>query len=537
MNQRILLGTADDIASAFRTSIAENTDQLEVIKQNVPLFHNLEQVIKHTHPDILYLMFNQMRFDAIGKQDIHNEILQTLYNIRSENGQLRIAVQVADPVDQNFLRQLILLNVYDIFEPTGSTGQLNIRLVIDQLTRPANINGVKKYIISPDIDQSFRTPDALPVKGNANGLPDSQNDSALINANRFLTQELTRLKKKTAVPLIPRSDYDQLLARLREAVNSGMSDENVKELVQSVTANNNRLAQENQMLNQRLNESSATISQLSRQLSSRSKTDEDMAQLQVLQRDPSKKNEPIRRTDRGGQRQKKDPNAIRKKHSRRSSSKDKKPRAKKPRKKAHSKGRRFLLLIILILIVGSVWMGIGHLRSQGNKTVEKQPSYSTLVSKDEYGKAAEAYPEKGISIENRMLNDPSVKDKASQAAKIAEYISGDAINFDNAYFNSDFNKAVKIYEQSDDTDLTHLNKARRTMLAYSYMKIGNVDNARKLAEPLNNAQLNQKIDAYAKFQDANKTLQDKINSGTLSDEDKAKAQKQIQKNQNAMDKL
>lgn len=532
------MGTADDIASAFRTSIAENTGQLEVIKQNVPLFHNLEQVIKHTHPDILYLMFNQMRFDAIGKQDIHNEILQTLYNIRSENGQLRIAVQVADPVDQNFLRQLILLNIYDIFEPTGSTGQLNIRLVIDQLTRPANINGVKKYIISPDIDQSFRTPDALPVKGNANGLPDSQSDSALINANRFLTQELTRLKKKTAVPLIPRSDYDQLLARLREAVNSGMSDESVKELVQSVTANNNRLAQENQMLNQRLNESSATISQLSRQLNSRSKTDEDMAQLQVLQKDLSKKNDPIRRTDRGRQRQKTGPNAIRKKHSRQSSSKVTKPRATKPRTKARSKGRRLLLLIILILIVGiAAWVGVSHLRSQSNKTVEKQPSYSALVSKDEYGKAAEAYPEKGISIENRMLNDPSVKDKASQASKIAEYISGDAMDFDNAYFNSDFSKAVKIYEKSDDTNLTHLNKARRTMLAYSYMKIGNVDNARKLAEPLNNAQLNQKIDTYAKFQDANKTLQDKINSGTLSDDDKAKAQKQIQKNQNAMDKL
>lgn len=531
------MGTADDIASAFRTSIAENTGQLEVIKQNVPLFHNLEQVIKHTHPDILYLMFNQMRFDAIGKQDIHNEILQTLYNIRSENGQLRIAVQVADPVDQNFLRQLILLNIYDIFEPTGSTGQLNIRLVIDQLTRPANINGVKKYIISPDIDQSFRTPDALPVKGNANGLPDSQSDSALINANRFLTQELTRLKKKTAVPLIPRSDYDQLLARLREAVNSGMSDESVKELVQSVTANNNRLAQENQMLNQRLNESSATISQLSRQLNSRSKTDEDMAQLQVLQKDLSKKNDPIRRTDRGRQRQKTGPNAIRKKHSRQSSSKGTKPRATKPRTKARSKGRRLLLLIILILIVSIAWVGVSHLRSQGNKTVEKQPSYSSLISKDEYGKAAEAYPEKGISIENRMLNDPSVKDKASQASKIAEYISGDAMDFDNAYFNSDFSKAVKIYEKSDDTNLTHLNKARRTMLAYSYMKIGNVDNARKLAEPLNNAQLNQKIDTYAKFQDANKTLQDKINSGTLSDDDKAKAQKQIQKNQNAMDKL
>ena len=548
MSQKILLCTTDDIANAFKTSVTENTNQLEFIKHNVPVFHNLIQVLKHTRPDIVYIMFNQVRFDSNNKQEINNQILQTIYNIKSDTtlSGLRIAVQVAPTIDQYFLRQLIMLNVYDIFEPSGNTGQLNIRKVIEQLTQPINIGNVNKYLLSPDINQSFQSPDVLPVRdtisnpdgGSSTATKTSPDDNALVNENRFLKGELARLNNKISVPSVPRTDYDDLLARLRELINNGPGDETQKEAVESVISNNYSLSEDNEALNDRLKESTKLISQLEGKINTlKSKLKED---------GPGTDNSKVPGTSAPKTSQdnaRPDGDQARRRNSIKSQPRVAKPKRSKnrdgePVSKPHgTKKRKWLILIVAFLIILLVWTGLGHLKSDSKKTVKQQPSYSQLIKEEKYDQAAQAYPDKGVAIENKMLNDGNIKNKASQAKKIAVFASGDAIDFDNYYFNGQFKKAVKLYENSNETSLTHLTDARRTMLAYSYMKTGNVDEARKLAHPLNNDQLNQKIEAYAKFQDANKTLQDKIDNGNLSDEDKANAQKQIEENKTAMKNL
>lgn len=552
MSQKILLSTTDDIANAFKTSVTENTNQLEFIKHNVPVFHNLIQVLKHTHPDIVYIMFNQVRFDSNNKQEINNQILQTIYNIKADADlcRLRIAVQVTSTTDQYFLRQLIMLNVYDIFEPSGNTGQLNIRKVIEQLVNPINIGNVKKYLLSPDINQNFQSPDVLPVRdtfsspNGGNPTPTKTapvaDDTALINENRFLKGELARLNNKLAVPSVPRTDYDDLLARLRELINNGPGDATEKEAVESVISNNYSLSEDNEALNDRLKESTKLIGQLESKISTLKSQSAEFshsinkghAQETSM---PRTGNENVSQDVTQPSRRKsvKSQPRVAKPKPRRSMSRDNDSAAK-----THdTRKRKWLIPIIAFIIILLAWTGLGHLKTNSKKTVKQQPSYSQLIKQEKYAQAAQAYPDKGVAIENKMLSDSNVKNKASQAKKIAVFASGDAIDFDNYYFNGQFKKAVKLYEDSNETSLTHLTDARRTMLAYSYMKIGKVDEARKLAQPLNNDQLNQKIEAYAKFQDANKTLQDKIDNGNLSDEDKANAQKQIEENKAAMKNL
>ena len=75
------------------------------------------------------------------------------------------------------------------------------------------------------------------------------------------------------------------------------------------------------------------------------------------------------------------------------------------------------------------------------------------------------------------------------------------------------------------------------MLAYSYMKTGDISDAKQVANGLGNTQLNEKIEAYQKFKDANKTLKEKIRSGNLSPQDVKKAKQQIKQNKIAMSKL
>ena len=75
------------------------------------------------------------------------------------------------------------------------------------------------------------------------------------------------------------------------------------------------------------------------------------------------------------------------------------------------------------------------------------------------------------------------------------------------------------------------------MLAYSYMKTGDISDAKQVANGLGNTQLNEKIEAYQKFKDANKTLKEKIKSGNLSPQDVKKAKQQIKQNKIAMAKL
>ena len=75
------------------------------------------------------------------------------------------------------------------------------------------------------------------------------------------------------------------------------------------------------------------------------------------------------------------------------------------------------------------------------------------------------------------------------------------------------------------------------MVSYALMKDGQIANAKSVAEPLNNSNLNERIKVYGQFYHANQILEAKIKHGHLSNEQISKAKKQIDENQDAMDKL
>lgn len=187
-----------------------------------------------------------------------------------------------------------------------------------------------------------------------------------------------------------------------------------------------------------------------------------------------------------------------------------------------------VLCFLLILFVG--------IKALGNP-VANTPSFDSLINQGEYVKAAQTYPSKAAEAENKMLQDSNVKDKAGTAASIMSYTDSDAVKFDNAYFNGQFNKVIDIYDDSSSPYLTNLNSERKTMLAYSYMKTGYIGDAKQTADGLGNDQLNEKIEAYQKFKEANKILEDKIKNGNLSPQDVKKAKHQIKQNKIAMKKL
>ena len=187
-----------------------------------------------------------------------------------------------------------------------------------------------------------------------------------------------------------------------------------------------------------------------------------------------------------------------------------------------------VLCFLLILFVG--------IKALGNP-VANTPSFDSLINQGEYAKAAQTYPSKAAEAENKMLQDSNVNDKAGTAASIMSYTDSDAVKFDNAYFNGQFNKVIDIYDDSSSPYLTNLNSERKTMLAYSYMKTGDIGDAKQTADGLGNDQLNEKIEAYQKFKEANKILEDKIKNGNLSPQDVKKAKHQIKQNKIAMKKL
>lgn len=194
-----------------------------------------------------------------------------------------------------------------------------------------------------------------------------------------------------------------------------------------------------------------------------------------------------------------------------------------------------LTIIIVVGLVTGIFSMI--VSNKGKEAAQNTiPSFSVLISKGYYDKAAQYYPQKAIESENAMLKS-NIENKAEMVNKIAQYTNSDVITFDKAYFDEDYQSVVDTYRASTDINLSKLSKQRRLMLAYSLMKIGDIDNATIIAKPLQSSAFNKRIQIFGKFYNANKLLKEKIKSGNLTPEEKSKAEQQISENQKIMDKM
>lgn len=540
MKQTVLLGMDEATANKFGNYLQSNSQVLRVLPQSVPIFHNLKQALYQYSPTIVYLSLSRMRYDHTKSSAIEDEILNGIYEIKKDKelSEIRIAVQTNQRTSSEFLRKLAMLRVSDIFLSQGQAGQMD--KVAPQLSRPPTIENIKQYL-----------------SGSAPNIRLAESDSDEENAQQYKerVRQLERLlrvansqitvyrgRRDNQLKTVPKSDYDELLRQVRRIANSRLTDEKTKALFAEVLNSKeadakkiNHLSKIVEAQNEQLIDLNDQVQKNERQ----TKAIEHVTQpeLSYIPEADEYYEEP--------EHEAKNLRGATKEFRQSSRSTNKSPKRKESQSYSSRTSFGFtrvikwsmLILFSLFLIFGVVSI-IKMTNSSATQTTKRQvPSYSSLIKKGKYIEAAKLYTDKGVQAENAMLSDPDVKDKGKIASGIAQYNDSDAIKFDNCYFNQEYATASSIYNQSNDTNLTNLIKARRIMVSYALMKDGQIAKAKDVAEPLNNSNLNERIKVYGQFYHANQILEAKIKHGHLSNEQISKAKKQIDENQDAMDKL
>lgn len=463
--KKVLLAMDEGMAGQLRTIFEDNSQALKVLPQSVPFFRSIKPSLIRFKPDILFIAMYRLKYDHPDK--IKDELAKCIYDIKTDQqfSNVRIALQTNLPADDPFLKKVASYQVYDIFTPAGNGGNIDMLAVISQLSKPANMKNVERYL-------------SIEAPVEYHSVTKAKSHTAKYDKEKVADKpEVKEEKTKDTKPA------DKLKPKTKQIVQK--STPPAKEIKTPVIEENAKNHDDN---------GAGDIKK------------KKLKKIKAHKRKPKEHKVKISRPH--------------------------KPKNKGKLSSSHWKPKLLIaLLIVCILFVG------GFAISRMSKGTVNTTPYSSLISQKKYVEAASTYPSKAVSAENAMLADSSIKNKSDYTDSIADSSSADPIRFDDAYFNGDFDKVVDIYENSNSEDLIHLNRARRTMLAYSYMKTNDIEDAKEIAKPLNNQQLNQKIDAYSQFLKSNSVLKRKIKNGNLSDADKHKAEIEIKKNKRAMEEL
>lgn len=440
------------------------------------------------------------------------------------------------------LSTLAKSQVWDIF--TGrdaSGGKVNISKVIDQLSSPATISNVQQFLT---LDNRSLTPTIRPpvIKSDISlQEKDASRIRQLETMLRLAQSENAQLKKQSDIRSVPREDYDELLSKVNTYIGSGASSDRTKAIFKDVLDNNQLLKNQVDDLVKRSKESADVIAELNTHIENLEKQNVDSSEVERLEAELHQERIQRKRLEENlylePETEEPAQPIYRPKPSRQRSS------SVKPPIKPIVTGA-----VVVVLLVGA-FLGIRHGMQSSNRAEQVQRTTQKSVNKDEfkklvdsgeYLKACEAYPDKGEEIEDYVLQDDNLDTKQKlQVAMSMESKANpnDAIKFDIAFFQKDFASVATIYDNSSSKYLKDMIKPRKIMAAYSLMKAGDIDTAKNIASDADDADLSQRIEIYSKFYNANKILNNKIENDHLSKKEKKEAEKQIQKNQEAMDKL
>lgn len=193
-----------------------------------------------------------------------------------------------------------------------------------------------------------------------------------------------------------------------------------------------------------------------------------------------------------------------------------------------------------------------------------KPSYESLIQKDEYSKAVDMYPEKKDAIESLLFSkelegipylEKYVKDTQSKTAE-----------FDLAYLKQNYEKVVFLSEEAD-------NMVRKTALAVSYYKTGDlskafelsqniesqklkdlivgayeakaidelkqlkIESAKKIQERVQTEYLQKNIDKVEKTLEEQKNIKKQLEGSSLSSEKKNDLEKQLKETTDKVEKI
>lgn len=516
----VLLGMDNQNADIFRESLEQYSDgKLKVAVDSVPILHNAKKAIELSRPtpDIFLIAMNHISFDT---PDHENELLETLSSLKMANNSIRLAVQADIHPNDPFLKKIALLQITDIFPGSQhNPEEFDMAQVAIQLSKPANVNNIYKYynLPSEDAGDAYLNDNLGIGKSNSEGAANERKLKKLVNT---LIAQNEQLKKRTGVNTVPRKDYDELVNSLRTIQSSSITTDSLKATVGNILKVNQETTEDLKKvtnINRDLNNSIVDLMENNNddEVTSLKQENEKLShELEIVRKRNYKNNDANGRAAPN--------NAVSK-------------------KRKGKTGRKPLLLILVIIILAVAFGGPAlaqHIRPNNIETEQPaKPTFNSLIKAGNYDTAAKYYPKRAVAAENAMLADTELSDKADMARKILVYSSNDVIKFDNDYFEQKYEEATDIYKNSAEPDLTDLTKERRVMAAYCLMKTGNIVDAKSTAKPLNNDNLNKRIEVFAKFYNANKILNNKIQNDHLSEKEEKRAREQIRKNQEAMDKL
>ena len=116
------------------------------------------------------------------------------------------------------------------------------------------------------------------------------------------------------------------------------------------------------------------------------------------------------------------------------------------------------------------------------------PSYENLISEERYAAAFKQFPEKKDAIEQIILT--SNEQALEKMEKYVQETSSKSAVFDLAYLKQEYGEVIKLQEEANTS-------VRKTALAVSYVKVGEIDKAYELNKNLNSSKLKQLIaEAY-----------------------------------------
>ena len=526
----------DGTAEVFRNTLQDISSNLQILPSNVPILHNLKQVLvtQRPRPNILLIAMGHMTYDTRNPKD---ELLKWIMKIKSDpaTNNIRIAIQTSLRREDPYLRKLSSLQVWDIFtRDDQTTGQFNMAQIARQLSGPASISNVQNILdLSTDAPSLGSAVGNLKPNSMSSNSDNTDRVKQLERMYRMSQQQTKALAEKVDKQSVPREDYDELLKRVRTIINSGIDDEKTKALFREILTKNTKQEQTIVDKQSELNQKDELIRDLNLQIERLEKNATNPSELIALKQKirQLERSQPVNRRPIDSSSQ----TVVRRPAKRPGSGKSNRNNAG-----SSSSVVKIVIWAIVALLVLGIGVGVvNHIHRQNVQRTAQQakPSFNSLIKSGNYDQAAKYYPSRAVEAENKMMADKDLTAKGTMATRIQKYTSSDAVRFDVDYFDEDYASAVDVYKSSDDDNLTDLTDARRVMVAYSLMKCGQLADAKKVAEPLNNENLNKRIKVYGQFYNANKILKNKIENGHLSKSEEDKAKEQMKENQEAMDKL
>ena len=171
----------------------------------------------------------------------------------------------------------------------------------------------------------------------------------------------------------------------------------------------------------------------------------------------------------------------------------------------------------------------------GTKTVINafKPSLNSLLQKQDYAQATRDYPNNLTTIDNYILenNNGNQAEEISTVYETAKNPNA-YVKFDNAYFNQDFKQAIEYSKE-----LPSLNIQRKVMLSASYLAVGNLTQAEKLAKEVNLKPLNQRIALYKQLEQTISQIKKALKDKNLPADKRSELESLLQKNEKDLNQL